>query len=145
MTSETTRLSMASETTWLSMASETTLLKNRRVMELRHVMGGFLGCRQARPGRVVDFQVVSLVIDSQVVSLAIDSQDVSLVIDSRVSGPKIDFFIVKKIVKNIFSSPEKTRKKSGKTRENYRKNPCIVLAKYEKYLTERVLPSFRVC
>ena len=37
-----------------------------------------------------------------------------------------------------FSSPEKTR-------ENYRKNPCIVLAKYEKYLTERVLPSFRVC
>ena len=34
---------------------------------------------------------------------------------------------------------------SGKAQENYRKNPCIVLAKYEKYLTERVLPSFRVC
>ena len=43
------------------------------------------------------------------------------------------------------STPEKTRKKSGKARENYRKNPCIFLAKYEKYLTERVLPSFRMC
>ena len=59
---------------------------------------------------------------------------------------KIDFFIVKKNRRKIdFSSPEKTRKKSGKARGNYRKNPCIFLAKYEKYLTERVLPSFRVC
>ena len=34
---------------------------------------------------------------------------------------------------------------SGKARENYRKKPCTFLVKYEKYLTERVLPSFRVC
>ena len=82
-----------------------------------------------------------------VVSLEIPGIVVSLDIPVfRIFFVKNRFFIVKKIFKKIdFSSPEKTRKKSGKARENYRKNPCIFLAMYEKYLTERVLPSFRVC
>ena len=44
-----------------------------------------------------------------------------------------------------FSTPERIWEKSRKIQKQIWESPCIFLAKYEKYLTELVLPSFRVC